>query len=397
MSQKTNNFFTPLNILIIITFVGLSIYIYRGFYFIDSTVYYLHSWTAILLKVIKLIFPVFVIILIILYRSVYLKKIQLSSVIILFFTLFFFLLLVYPFADYFYRKSVTANIGEFHSYLQINPPSINNFDSTKFNIFCLGGSTTEFRDESGRDWPGLVQQKINEEQVFKDVRVFNLGKQWYTTQHILIYYTLELKHYKPDAIIVMESINDLLHNADFSWLSAGEFRDDYGNFLGPLTRLIKYGSFAEFFVHTIDGLWYQEKPVEIDTKEFPGLKAFERNLKTLISLAKEDETKIILITQPNIYKDSMSLQEIGSLEMLNGEAIGNGKRWTFNTALKGFKLYRDKMKEIALINDVVYLIDLENIVPKNLEYFYDDVHFKSKTYDLISSFISEELKKVLKK
>ncbi|MFO7524700.1 MAG: SGNH/GDSL hydrolase family protein [Ignavibacteriaceae bacterium] len=192
---------------------------------------------------------------------------------------------------------MTENIDEFHFFLQIKPAQVNNVDTTIYYVFCLGGSTTEFKDETGRDWPGLVQEKLNKELLFKDIRLFNLGKQWYSTQHILINYALNLKQYKPDAVIVMENINDLLHNADFSWLSAGEFRDDYGNFLGPLTRLIKYGSFAEFFVKTIDGLWYQEKPIEIEMTEFSGLKAFERNLNTLITLAKEDGTKIILMTQ----------------------------------------------------------------------------------------------------
>lgn len=397
MIQEIKKFFTPLNVLIIIAFITISVYIYFGFYFIDSTIYYLHWGTSYLLKGIKLFFPIVVIVLIFLYGLVYLKKIHLSSVILLFISIVFFLLLVYPFADYFYRKSLTENLDEFHSFLQIKPPPVHNFDTTKYNVFCLGGSTTEFKDESGRDWPGLVQQELNKELLFKDVRLFNLGKQWYSTQHILINYALNLKQYKPDAVIIMENINDLLHNADFSWLSAGEFRDDYGNFLGPLTRLIKYGSFAEFIAKTIDGLWYQDKPIEIETNEFPGLKAFERNLNTLITLAKSDGTKIILMTQPNLYKDYMTEKELGTLGMLNGEAIGNGKRWTSRTALNGFQQYNDKIREIAHTDEDVYLIDLEIIVPKNLEYFIDDVHYNSKTHDLISLFISEELKVILKK
>ena len=140
----------------------------------------------------------------------------------------------------------------------------------------------------------------------------------------------------------------------------------------------------------------QEKPIEIDTTEFSGLKAFERNLNILITLAQEDRTKIILMTQPNIYKDQMTEQEIGTLGMLNGEAVGNGKRWTYKTALSGFRQYNDKIRKIASTRVGVYLIDLELIVPKSLEFFTDDVHYNSKTHDLISPFISEELKKIFK-
>jgi lysophospholipase L1-like esterase len=395
MSPEKRKFLTPPNILIITLFLVITTYIYRGFYFPDPIIFYLHWSVSYLLKGIKLFFPIIIITLIILYRSVYLNKIQLSSVILLFFTFFFFLLLAYPFADYFYRKSLTENIDELHSYLQINPPPLKDIDSNNFNIFCLGGSTTEFKDSLGRDWPGMVENEINRDSIFKEIRLINYGKQWYSTQHILIHYVLNLKQYKPNAIIVMENINDLLHNADFSWLSKGKYRDDYGNFLGPLTRLVKYGGFAQFLERILKGLWYHEKAIEVEPKSFPGLKAFEKNLNTLISLAKEDSTKIILMTQPNIYKDSMSLQELKVLAMLNGEAIGNGQKWSYNTALNGFKLYNDKIREIAL-NKNVYLIDLEKNVPKNLQYFYDDVHYRSKTYDLIVPYVVLELDKILR-
>lgn len=392
----TKKFLTPINILIIIVFIGISTYVYYGFYFPDPVIFYIHDFSKLLINSIKLFYPIAVIGIIVLYRFIYLKKVQISSIILLIFAFFFFLLLSYPIADYYYRNSLAVNTDEFHSYLQINPPSVKNFESENYNIFCIGGSTTEFKDESGRDWPNLVQQEINKDLQLKDVRLHNLGKQWYTTQHILFNYIANLKQYKPDAIIIMENVNDLLHNADFSWLSSGKYRDDYGNFMGPLARLVKYKSFVEFLKQTVKRSWYTEKYIEINTDSFPGIKSFERNLNSLINLAKEEGTKFILMTQPNIYKDSMSTEELSKLTMLNVEAIGNGKKWTYKTALNGFRQYNNKIREIALANNDVYLIDLEKIVPKNLEYLIDDVHYNSKTHDLISPFISKELKVIFK-
>ena len=43
----------------------------------------------------------------------------------------------------------------------------------------------------------------------------------------------------------MHGINDLLCNADFSYLSRGEFREDYGHFLGAVTRIIAQGTFIQ--------------------------------------------------------------------------------------------------------------------------------------------------------
>ncbi len=35
-------------------------------------------------------------------------------------------------------------------------------------------------------------------------------------------------------------------------------------------------------------IWYQKAPVEIVIDRFPGLKPYERNIRTLISLARQD-------------------------------------------------------------------------------------------------------------
>lgn len=396
MKEDIKKLLKPVNLLIITILIAISLYIYYGFFFIDTTVYYLFWATSYLYKIIFYLFPIITIIIIFLYIMVYLKKIQIGSVILMLVTFFIMFLFLYPIADYLYRKGLMENSSDYHTYLQSNPPTVSELDTTKLNIFCLGGSTTEFRDENNRDWPGLLEKELHREENFNKVKVHNLGKQWYSSQHILINYILNLRQHKPDVIIIMENINDLLHNADFSWLSNGEFREDYGNFLGPLTRFIKYGSFGEYFFKTIDGLWYEKKPVEIETEHFPGLKSFERNLRTLISLAKSDGTSVILMTQPNLYKDSMSDEEIGSLGMIQGEAIGNGKKWAVATGRNGMKLYNDKIREIAS-SEGVKLIDLELAVPKSLDYFYDDVHYQTKAYDVIAPFIADHLKNIIKR
>lgn len=64
MIQEVRKFFTPLNVLVILIFIAISVYIYKGFYHIDYTIYYLHDGTSYLLKGIKFVFPIFVIALI---------------------------------------------------------------------------------------------------------------------------------------------------------------------------------------------------------------------------------------------------------------------------------------------------------------------------------------------
>ena len=90
----------------------------------------------------------------------------------------------------------------------------------------------------------------------------------------------------------------------------------------------------------------------------------------------------------------MTAVELESLEMYNQEAVGEGKKWTYITAFKALNMYNDKIREVA-IKQQVLLIDLEKAIPKSLEYFRDDVHYQDKAFDLISKFISENMKPLL--
>lgn len=321
-------------------------------------------------------------------------KIKFSSLILSSITIVFMLLLIYPIGEYFYKKRYRMSLERYHTFLQLKPNLPQSVNNNKFNVFCLGGSTTEFKDKEGRDWPTLTENLLNKFSGKDTIKFHNLGKQWYTTQHILINYIQNLRHLKPDVIIVMENINDLLINADFSRFSNGKFREDYGHFLGPEALMLKYGSLAEFVYNNFRLLWYRPDPIDINTEEFPGLISFKRNLTMLIELAKKDNVRIILMTQPNIYKEIMSEEELKVLTMLNKEAIGDGVRWSYQTAFNGINKYNDAVRTLEKEMNIP-LIDLEKVVPKSLEYFYDDVHYQSKTYDLISSYLADTLQNLL--
>lgn len=380
-------------LLVLIYLITMAL-IYRGFFYPDETFVEANPLFVMLSTMIKILFPIFIIIILLFYIAVYLKKIKLSSALLLIISLIIVIFLVYPIAEYLYQSRYNLNPLKYHTFLQLTPPNYEDIDTSKFNIYCLGGSTTEFKDKMGRDWPSLVEKSLKEKYGLSQIRVSNFGKQWYTTQHSLINYIQNLRCYKPDLIIIMHNINDLLQNADHSRFSNGKFRADYGHFLGPEMHLIKYRSFIGFAIDIFDKLWYQEKTTVIDTNYFPGLLSFERNLHTLIDLTKSDGTKLVLMTQPNIYKISMNKDELKVLTMLNKEAIGDGKKWSFGTALNGINQYNNKIREIAEKSGLD-LIDLESYIPKSLDYFYDDVHYEIKAYELIADKVSEELNKIL--
>lgn len=394
MDNKNRKFWTSFNIIVVSAFFAICLYVYIGFFYPDLTVF-ATVWSAYKLRIaILLFFPAAVIGLFTLYKAAYLRQIKVRSAVMVLLACIFILLLIFPAGQLQYNRTQQKRIDDFHTFLQLKPNEIGTVDTTAYNIFCLGGSTTEFRDEKGRTWQSLVEEKLVRNYGIENVRLLNSGKQWYSTLHMLINYTQNVRPYRPDAIIVMENINDLLMNADNSRMSIGKFRGDYGHFLGPFTGLIRYNNFLTLLQETLSGLWYQNKPVEIETKKFPGLPSFERNLKTIITLAKHDGTKIILMTQPNIYRINMTGKDRDKLVMLNVETVGSGKKWSYGTAYAGLNAYNDMIRKVAA-DEQVKLIDLDKAVPKSTAYFLDDVHYKPAAMDIISERISGELGKTL--
>ncbi|NTV30260.1 MAG: SGNH/GDSL hydrolase family protein [Candidatus Omnitrophica bacterium] len=384
-----------LDLVVIVAFLAGVGYVYAGFIHADQTFFRLFPDGYKVLKACQLYIPIMAVGAVYLYWAVRAGRMGLSRLALVLGGVLLLALLMFLVSDIRYGRAIKRNMVKYHAMLQLTPPTIKDHDAGRFNVVCLGGSTTDFRDKTGRDWPSMTEKKLRLADGFRDVRFYNMGKQWYTTQQILTNYIQNVRPFKPQAIIVMENINDLLLNADFSLLSHGVFREDYGHFMGPSARLASYGSYSSFLQGFIKNVWYRKPPAEILTDRFPGLDVYERNIRTIIALARLDGTRVVLMTQPNIYKDVMPPEEMKVLAMLNVESSGRGQRWAYRTALSGLRQYNDRMRKIAA-DERVPLIDLEKVVPKSLEYFYDDVHYKDKTYDLIADFLAGELKGKLK-
>ena len=256
-------------------------------------------------------------------------------------------------------------------------------------IFCLGGSTTEFTDSDGLGWPERTEMLLNKN-LEKKVKIYNFGRQWYTTQHSLINFNANLRHRNPSIVIVMHAINDLLQNADFSYFSTGPFREDYGHFLGPVRRMILQPSLLSAASQSFSMFWYAPKRQIIDQSEFPGLESFKRNLDYMVKIAAEDGFTLVLMTQPFLMKEHLSPKEQAALTMVNREAIGPGKQWSLDTARAGMEQYNTAIRNIAT-NHNVTLFDLEKDVPKSLDFLYDDVHYTDRAFLRIADFVSQHL------
>lgn len=306
------------------------------------------------------------------------------------------LLVLYPVADMLWslrgRERSRAMADQGHSFLQLKPPWSAVPDTTRAvtTLFCLGGSTTEMRDSRGIGWPERVEEELCRMTGRKNIEVYNMGRQWYTTLHSLINYEVTLRQYHPEVIIVMHNINDFLQNADFSYFSKGPFREDYGHFYGPVVYLTEPGGLFAKFSEKLGHFWYHHPREVIEEASFPGEAVFRRNLTTLIELARLDGTRVILMSQPTLLHDGMDARMRGVCTMVTREAVGSTKQWSFATAIRGMERYNAAIRETA-ISEGVPFIDLEKTVPKTLTWFFDEVHYQDTTFPLISATVAREI------
>ncbi len=377
---------------LVLLVIGLAgAWLFRGFLSPDP--YYLQKGmiASVLLWALRIGIPILTIFILWLYAAIRRGNAPLAGIALVIASAVFALLVGYPPAQYFYERSYVSQIEKYHPYLQLRPHEIpSDLPRDRYLIMCLGGSTTEFADPDRGGWPGRLQKLLPSTIGGKPVRVINMGRQWYTTQHTLINYELNLRQAKPDVIILMQSVNDVLQNADFSYISHDAFRSDYGHFYGPVNRIIDRKGLLEFIAEMIGGLWGHTPRKLIVTKDFPGLPGYERNVRTLAELAKNDGTRLVFMSEPYLFKEQMTAEEQASLVLTNYEGLGRDRQWGPATGKYGMDTYNNKLKQIA--RDIgASFIDLEAAVPKTLEYFYDEVHYRVATFDLVASQVAKGL------
>ena len=249
MSSKFHKKYSIFEYVIIFLFLAAVGYLYRGFYYPDPNEW--GFWSFAVTWGYRIIIPILTFAILIAYYKIKTKKIEFSHIGLLLGSTFFIILISYPILNYFYNRSMDMEnkLDQYHPYLQLVPNDFMVDESSNKNqclIMCLGGSTTEFKDSTVTGWPKRVEDILQGQYHYKNIRIYNQGRQWYTTLHSLINYLVNLRQYKPDVLIVMHTINDLLHNADFSYFSHGSFREDYGHFYGPVNRIIRRKGIEEF-------------------------------------------------------------------------------------------------------------------------------------------------------
>lgn len=277
-----------------------------------------------------------------------------------------------------------------------------------YRIFVLGGSTVLNREvKYKKNAVYLLEQKLKKQFPEKKIEVINAGKDYYTSEHSLIQYLFYIKEFSPDMIIMWHGINDLYESCSIDGVTYGKYKPDYSHFFGAVSNIV-YSYFRpqpviqiklltfDFFLRFIRNNFYSDitklydkyKSTQeaksylsnintIDTNDFPSISAYKRNLLYFIKILKEENVGLVLGDQPSLYKKNLTLDEVKRIISPQLICKKNNRYISLDSFKKGLNMFNRTTREVANENNVPF-IDLDKDVPKNLNYFFDSVHYTEK-------------------
>jgi lysophospholipase L1-like esterase len=251
-------------------------------------------------------------------------------------------------------------------------PELSDTNATK--IICMGGSTTEcFYLNDGKDWPGVLGNKLRQ----KDSSVWlnNAGmdgQSSFGNLQMLKQYVLGLK---PDYIILMCGLNDmgLKEPARFDEYDGKWYQKVY-NFLelpALIVNILRAGKSKNAGLKRLN-----------EEQAFIG--PYKQRIREFAEICKKNNIKLIFVAQSILFSDEKDLMTNVDLGLLKTGEI-NGK-----TRAYILKMYNKSTFDVAEEMGVPF-INLAARLPKDSRMFYDGYHFTNDGADLAAEMIYDDI------
>jgi len=284
-------------------------------------------------------------------------------------------------------------------------------------IFFLGGSTTEcviLPEE--KTFPYLVEKKLSEAFPNKHFECINSGMSGTLAADMLATLIYKVMYYEPDIIFYMQAVNDLRYGAFPSYDPVN--RPDYRRKSGHsnlseeakelLRKILKQSRFLTLIKWRIINRFFPPESERLKTKmdeynesrklrrdtpftevsESKSLEDYVKYLKEMIYICKGHNIRLILMTEPFIYQKETPGEIDKNLWM--GYFPKHGINLSNKFLSDEMNRFNGAVRQLAKEYNVE-LIDLEKEIPKNLTYFYDDVHFTPQGTYLVAKIIGNYL------
>jgi len=281
-----------------------------------------------------------------------------------------------------------------------------------FRIICLGASTTEQINQSDEDtWSYLLGQKLAPDLALHGLRVEigAAGSGGWGAYEALAWATRHLESFAPDLVVILLGINDLSFKgskgyryekqASLSKIHAQELkgptRTSVGKWLEKHSQIFNRAVMMKRrIVRTMDLKegrafnWtgenlnrviaaYQGMPVsEIRRSDSDPFQEFSDGMEELLSLVSATGAKAVVLGQPTLWKEKMSEAELKSLwfpVMTPQGKMRASPAWMASE----MERYNRAQELLAKRRGIPY-VPLERLIPKSLEYIYDDCHFTDR-------------------
>lgn len=299
-------------------------------------------------------------------------------------------------------------------------------NSPAYHILTMGGSTTicSFLDDA-KAWPALLQKKMLRTADGRAVWVGNIGKSGLSTRSHVLQMAYLTPQYPVDAVLLLAGINDLVlriwgdENYDPHFLDSVEnksllmfktftilpdslYHPFYKNLgLWKLARRTK--SYLKNYISEASLLAEIERSRDllrygraIDTMPDLGnaLEEYGGNLAQIIQAARQQNLRLIMMTQPVWWNARLTAEERASL--LPFGSIGYAAPvikydyYSVEVLADCMRLYNAKLVSTCRQFGVEY-IDLAVRVPQTAQVFYDDCHFTEHGAEIVAAAVADYL------
>jgi len=296
--------------------------------------------------------------------------------------------------------------------------STSNYYKSNLKVLAVGGSTTicTYLDDK-ETWPAILDSLLDRGGI--ETWVGNIGKSGHSTREHIVSLNYILKEIKNiDTIILLAGINDLFrylvhkdyftieeilneqafYNSAFSksplfdnlknkynfrnWRTYIFFRNSY--------NLFKNLFFDEMKISENNLASWREKRSKAQIIYEPmnleiSLKEFRNNLNKIIDLCNQNQSKLIMLTQPSMYSEKYSDYH-ESLFWAGFTSPDRTHYYSISVLNEMLSKYNDVIKDVASLRSLD-LIDLDSVLSKDTTTFYDDCHFNENGASKVAELI----------
>jgi len=244
-----------------------------------------------------------------------------------------------------------------------------------YRIFCLGGSTTFGNIPDPLSWPEKLEGMLKKKYPGINFEVINGGVPAYCSSDSLIIFLLRALELNPDAITIMDGIND-----QHFW-GAVNFRSDYSHgrihleFEKTIFDYLPYFFYKSYIYSWISQrvyayIGYKNLIDMTDIKykktfdKSKGLETLHRNIENIIVVAKYRNIDVLLSTFPFYYDRNITPKVKPHKAALQSKV-------------------NNLLRKIASDQKVI-LVDNAALVEKDISLFTDNFHFTNKGTSVVA-------------